>query len=164
MSAACCKCCTGISVGRGVMCGVWSDASLYHSTGLAPAKHIVHAVIFGELESYLNNYILMATSMKCDNILIMNNSCNWFGRTQEDTRLHPAIIIMHTGVSLTNNILVFRFRCNVGLSTTPQQQRQSGEERREADCLSFKTYIHTSCSNASILSYPSYSWFQFTEN
>ena len=49
----------------------------------------------------------MATSMKCDNILIMNNSCNWFGRTQEDTRLHPAIIIMHTGVSLTNNILVF---------------------------------------------------------
>ena len=157
-------CCTGISVGRGVMCGVWSDASLYHSTGLAPAKHIVHAVIFGELESYLNNYILMATSMKCDNILIMNNSCNWFGRTQEDTGLHPAIIIMHTGVSLTNNILVFRFRCNVGLSTTPQQQRQSGVERREADCLSFKTYIHTSCSNASILSYPSYSWFQFTEN
>ena len=105
---------TGISVGRGVMCGVWSDASLYHSTdGLAPAKHIVHAVIFGELESYLNNYILMATSMKCDNILIMNNSCNWFGRTQEDTGLHPAIIIMHTGVSLTSNILVFRY--NVGL-------------------------------------------------
>ena len=38
--------------------GVWSDASLYHSTGLAPAKHIVHAVIFGELESYLNNLSL----------------------------------------------------------------------------------------------------------
>ena len=113
------------------MRGVWSDASLYHSTGLAPAKHIVHTVIFGELESYLNNYILMATSMKCDNILIMNNSCNWFGRTQEDTRLHPAIIIMHTGVSLTNNILVFRY--NVGLSTTLQQQRRSREERREAE-------------------------------
>ena len=53
---------------------------------------------------------------------------------------------------------------NVGLSITPQQQRRWRVERREADCLSFKTYIHTSCSNASILSYPSYSWFQFTEN
>ena len=73
-----------------------------------------------------NNYILMATSMKCDNILIMNNSCNWLGRTQEDTRLHPAIIIMHTGVSLTNNILVFRFRYNVGL-----RQHSSNNVHRE---------------------------------
>ena len=34
---------------------------------------------FQKLESLSNNYILMATSMECDNILIMNNSDNWLG-------------------------------------------------------------------------------------
>ena len=34
---------------------------------------------FQKLESLSNNYILMATSMECDNILIMNNSNNCFG-------------------------------------------------------------------------------------
>lgn len=43
---------------------------------------------FQKLESLSNNYILMATSMECDNILIMNNSDNWLGLSP-----HPGITI-----------------------------------------------------------------------
>ena len=69
-----------------IMGGSYSDFSLCLNT-----------YNFQKLESLSNNYILMATSMECDNILIMNNSDNWLGTWN----YNPL-----SGISLTNKAAI----------------------------------------------------------
>ena len=54
-----------------------------------------------------NNYILMATSMKCDNILIMNNSNNCFGFNTHHQAVRIIIICGIFWVLTDKRIIMF---------------------------------------------------------